>query len=145
MPTHPVLIAGQWRAATATGTFRAENPATGEALPHEYPVSAWEDVDTALRAASEAMPALRGAPPEDLARFLTRYAERIESRADEIVGLANLETALPRSPRLAESELPRGSRPASPASARGTVSSAVDRPIPAEASRSRPPSCRRRS
>jgi alpha-ketoglutaric semialdehyde dehydrogenase len=107
MPTHPVVIAGQWRAATATVTFRAENPATGEALPHEYPVSAWEDVDTALRAASEAMPALRGTPPEGLARFLTRYAERIESRADEIVGLANLETALPRSPRLAESELPR--------------------------------------
>ena len=53
------------------------------------------------------MPALRGAPPESLAHFLTRYAERIESRADEIVGLANLETALPRSPRLAESELPR--------------------------------------
>ena len=107
MPTRPVLIAGQWRAARATGTFRAENPATGEALPDEYPVSAWEDVDAALTAASRAMPALRGAPPESLAHFLTRYAERIESRADEIVGLANLETALPRSPRLAESELPR--------------------------------------
>jgi alpha-ketoglutaric semialdehyde dehydrogenase len=107
MPTQPVLIAGQWRAAKATGTFRAENPATGEALPDEYPVSAWEDVDAALVAASEAMPALRGAPPESLARFLTRYAERMESRADEIVGLANLETALARSPRLAEVELPR--------------------------------------
>src|SRR5512135_3170471 len=107
MPTHPVLIAGQWRAAKATGTFRAENPAAGEALPDEYPVSSWEDVDAALTAASGAMPVLRGAPPESLARFLTRYAERIESRAGAIVGLASLETALPRSPRLAEVELPR--------------------------------------
>jgi len=107
MPTHPVLIAGQWRAARATGAFRAEKPATGEALPDEYPVSAWEDVDAALTAASEAMPVLRGTPPEGLARFLSRYAERIESRADEIVGLAHLETALPRSPRLADVELPR--------------------------------------
>ncbi len=33
MPTHPVLIAGEWRAAKASGTFCAENPATGETLP----------------------------------------------------------------------------------------------------------------
>jgi NADP-dependent aldehyde dehydrogenase len=107
MPTHPVLIAGQWRAARATGTFRAENPASGEALPDEYPVSGWDDVDAAMRAAGDATPALRAASPETIARFLTRYAERIESRADEIVGMAHLETALPRSPRLAEVELPR--------------------------------------
>ena len=123
MPTHPVLIAGQWRAARATGIFRAENPATGEALPDEYPVSAWDDVDAALTAACETMPALRGAPPEGRARFLTRYAERIEARADEIVGLANLETALPRSPRLADVELPRTTnqlRQAAPAAVEGS-------------------------
>jgi NADP-dependent aldehyde dehydrogenase len=107
MPTHPVLIGGQWRAAKATGTFRAENPATGAALPDEYPVSAWEDVDEALAAAAEVMPALRATPPGSLARFLTAYADRIEARAGEIVGLAHLETALPSSPRLAEVELPR--------------------------------------
>jgi 2,5-dioxopentanoate dehydrogenase len=107
MPTHPVLIAGEWRAARATGTFRAENPAAGEPLPDEYPVSAWEDVDAALSAATQAMPALRATPPEGFAHFLIRYAERIEARAEEIVQMAHLETALPRSPRLAEVELPR--------------------------------------
>ena len=64
MPTHPVRIAWQWRAAKTTGTFRVENPATDEALPDEYPVSAWENVDAALTAASDAMPALHGALPE---------------------------------------------------------------------------------
>ena len=107
MPTQPVLIAGQWRAARATRTFRAENPAAGEALPDEYPVSSLEDVDAALRAAAQAMPELRATPPESLARFLIRYAERIERRAEEIVNVAHLETALPRSPRLADVELPR--------------------------------------
>jgi NADP-dependent aldehyde dehydrogenase len=107
MPTQLVLIAGQWRAARATSTFRTENPATGEPLPDEFPLSAWEDVDAALQAASEVMPALRATPPEARARFLTRYAERIEGRAEEIVRLAHLETALPSSPRLAEVELPR--------------------------------------
>jgi alpha-ketoglutaric semialdehyde dehydrogenase len=107
MPTHPVLIAGQWRAAKATGTFHAENPATGEALEDEFPVSAWEDVDAALTAAAEAMPAMRATPPERLARFLTRLAERIEARAEEIVTQAHEETGLARAPRLAEVELPR--------------------------------------
>jgi hypothetical protein len=33
MSTHPVLVAGGWRASDATGTFGSENPATGVALP----------------------------------------------------------------------------------------------------------------
>ncbi len=51
MSLQPVLIAGQWRAAVSGGTFRAENPATGETLPDEFPVSAWADCDAALDAA----------------------------------------------------------------------------------------------
>ena len=39
--------------------------------------------------------------------FLTRFAARIEERAAEIVEMAHLETGLPKSPRLAEVELPR--------------------------------------
>ena len=35
MSHQPVLIAGEWRAAKASGAFRAENPATGELLPGE--------------------------------------------------------------------------------------------------------------
>jgi 2,5-dioxopentanoate dehydrogenase len=107
MPLCPVLIAGQWRTAQSTGSFRAENPATGEALADEYPVSGWADCDQALAAATDAMEALRAVPPETLARFLTRFAERIEARAAAIVDMAHLETALARSPRLAEVELPR--------------------------------------
>jgi NADP-dependent aldehyde dehydrogenase len=107
MSVHPVLIGGHWRAARADTTFRAEDPAAGAPLDGEFPVSSWDDVDAALSAAVEAADALRSGPPEAVARFLERYAERIEGRAGEIVERAHLETALARSPRLADVELPR--------------------------------------
>ena len=107
MPTQPVLIAGQWRAAKAGGTFHAENPATGEKLPGEFPVSTWADCDDALNAAAEAAAILRTLPPEQIAKFLTRFAERIEARKSELVETAHAETALPKAPRLADVELPR--------------------------------------
>ena len=107
MPTHPVLIAGEWRAARASKTFHAENPATGEQLPGEFPYSTWADCDDALNAAAEAANVLRATPPESIAKFLTRYAERIEARKNEIVETTHAETALPKAPRLADVELPR--------------------------------------
>ena len=107
MPTQPVLIAGKWRAAQAGGTFHAENPATGEKLPEEFPISTWPDCDDALNAAAGAAAILRATPPEQTAKFLTRFAERIEARKKEIVEAAHAETALPKAPRLADVELPR--------------------------------------
>ncbi len=59
MSIQQVLIAGQWRDADRTGTFQADNPATKEALPDEFPVSAWSDCEAALQAASEAAAELR--------------------------------------------------------------------------------------
>ena len=107
MSLQPVLIAGEWRAAKASGSFHAENPATGEPLPAEFPVSTWADCDAALNAAAEAAEKLRTVPPEQIAKFLTRFAERIEARKTELVEIAHAETALPKSPRLADVELPR--------------------------------------
>jgi NADP-dependent aldehyde dehydrogenase len=106
MPTYPVLIAGQWR-AKASGTFHAENPATGETLPAEFPISTWADCEAALDAAADAAGNLRKTPPEQIAKFLTRFAERIEARKTEIVETAHVETSLPKAPRLGDVELPR--------------------------------------
>ena len=107
MALQPVLIAGQWRAAAASGTFRSENPATTQPLPEEFPISTWADCEAALAAAAAIMPALCATPPERFAVFLERFAERIEKRATEIVEAAHLETALPKAPRLSDIELPR--------------------------------------
>lgn len=103
----PVLIGGTWRAAQASGKFQAENPASKEVLPDEYPISSWQDCDEALDAAAIAAEALRRVPAEKIADFLERFAARIEQRKDELVDLAHRETGLPRAPRLADVELPR--------------------------------------
>jgi NADP-dependent aldehyde dehydrogenase len=102
-----VLIDGQWRAASATGTFRAENPATRQPLAPEFPVSGWQDCDAALTAAVEAHERLKRLADEPRAAFLERFAERIERRAADLVETAHAETALPKTPRLADVELPR--------------------------------------
>ena len=103
---HPVLIANRWRPANASGTFRAENPATKEPLD-EYPISTWADCDEALTAAAESFQQLRQLPAAKLAEFLEAFAGRIEARKDELIKVANQETALPVTPRLAGAELPR--------------------------------------
>ena len=107
MTPHPVLIAGRWRPAQSTGTFTAENPALGETLKDQYPISAWADCDAALTAAIEAATLLRTLPPETLARFLEAFAGRIEARQAELVAMAHAETGLPEKPRLGDVELPR--------------------------------------
>ncbi len=48
MSSHHVLLGGAWRASSSTACFRAHNPATGQPLPDDYPVSSWEDCDAAL-------------------------------------------------------------------------------------------------
>ena len=107
MATEPILIAGQWRAANARATFRAENPATGEPLPAEFPVSTWADCDAALHAASAAATQLRAVAPARLGDFLERYAELIEAQKGALVETAAQETGLPIKPRLLDVELPR--------------------------------------
>lgn len=102
-----VLIGGEWRHAQSTATFQASNPATGEALPESYPVSAWADCDAALAAARDAADALQRTPPEQIAEFLNRFAERVDARKDELAQQAHIESGLPKSPRLADVELPR--------------------------------------
>jgi alpha-ketoglutaric semialdehyde dehydrogenase len=102
-----ILIDGKWRAADADGTFHAENPAKGEALPLAFPISRWSDVDLALTAAAKAAAELRTIDPAKIAAFLEAYADNIEAAAPAIVAAAAEETALPVTPRLKDVELPR--------------------------------------
>jgi NADP-dependent aldehyde dehydrogenase len=107
MSVQPVLIGGQWTASKATQTFQAANPGTRAVLPEVYPVSPWEEIEQAIRAASETARLIQDWPGERFARFLERYAERLEARKDELVARAHAETGLPAEGRLAGAELPR--------------------------------------
>lgn len=108
MSVQPVLIDGNWeKPENAVDTFQAVNPAEKKDLPEIYPVSSTKDVERAVAAGKEAADQLQGMSPGRVADFLEKFAENIESRTEELVETANLETALAREPRLASVELPR--------------------------------------
>lgn len=107
MSKHSVLVDGQWRASVGSQFFQAVNPATREPLAGEYPVSPWSEVEQAIVAAGRVAAELRNVPGELFAKFLDRFAERIEARAAEFIAMANQETGLPVEPRLKVAELPR--------------------------------------
>lgn len=102
-----ILVAGKWRDSNASESFQSANPALGEPLPERFPISSWSDCEAILNAASEAAEQLRALPATKLAAFLEAYAKQIEANAERLVSIANLETALPIKPRLADVELPR--------------------------------------
>lgn len=104
----PLLIAGQWRAADdCTGSFRAIDPSSGQAIGGEFPRSGATDVEQALASASAAAPVLAGLEPARIASFLDAYADALEADADALVALAHAETGLPAATRLRGNELPR--------------------------------------
>ena len=107
MTNFPVLLAGQWREAEATGSFQAMDPSTGKPIEGDYPVSSRADLEAAVEAAAGAADALLDFEVGARATFLEAYADRIDANADEIAEMASRETGLPLSPRLRDVELPR--------------------------------------
>ena len=108
MSVHSLLKNGTWQQAeNPVDTFQTENPATGETLPGEYPVSRFGELEQMLEAGREAARALRSVSPDVRAEFLDTFADNIEARADDLVEWAHRETALATAPRLSELELPR--------------------------------------
>ncbi|ODU53235.1 MAG: ketoglutarate semialdehyde dehydrogenase [Lysobacteraceae bacterium SCN 69-48] len=106
----PILIAGEWRIPTnPTGSFRAVDPCTGDAIGPAFPRSGEEDVELAVISAAQAAETLAATAPERIAAFLDAYANAIEATKDALVATAHSETGLPVSPRLADVELPRAS------------------------------------
>lgn len=107
MALNKILINGNWVDANAESQFQAYNPETGEVLTDSYPISSWNDCDAALTSASEAFVKMQKLPRSVFATFLECYAEKIESNSVALVDMAHLETGLPKSPRLANGEIPR--------------------------------------
>ena len=98
MQIQPVLINGQWIPSTGTTSFQAINPATAEALAPVFPVSPWDEIESALEAAANAAKAIRGWSGQRFAAFLEAYANEIEKRTDDLVATAHAETGYPESP-----------------------------------------------
>jgi succinate-semialdehyde dehydrogenase/glutarate-semialdehyde dehydrogenase len=97
--TPKLYIGGQWRDAANGGTFKVEDPSTGEPL-REIADAGPEDGRAALDAAVAAQDEWAAHPPRERGEILRRAFEQISASSDDLALLMTLEMGKP----LAESK-----------------------------------------
>jgi betaine-aldehyde dehydrogenase len=86
-----MLIDGAWTDGKAREMITVLSPATRKPIA-TVPRGGAEDIDTAVKAATAAFPAWSHIPPRDRGRILTRIADIIESRVEELAKIIAEET-----------------------------------------------------
>src|SRR4051794_41300865 len=76
-------VGGRWTASSSSEALDVSNPATGEVLAR-VPLSAAADLDAAVKAAREALPAWRGVSTIGRARKLFELRERLVARQEDL-------------------------------------------------------------
>src|SRR5919106_564390 len=76
-------VAGRWTASSSSETLPVTNPATGETLAR-VPLSSAADLDAAVRAAREALPAWRAVSVIERARKLFTLRQALDARREEL-------------------------------------------------------------
>jgi malonate-semialdehyde dehydrogenase (acetylating) / methylmalonate-semialdehyde dehydrogenase len=82
----PLWIGGRAAAATTQRFGEVTNPAKGEVVRH-VPLANAADVDAAVAAAAEALPAWRAFPPLRRARILMRFRELMEAHRKDLAAV----------------------------------------------------------
>ncbi|HET7771222.1 MAG TPA: aldehyde dehydrogenase family protein, partial [Chloroflexota bacterium] len=93
-PTHGIFINGEWRQATSGKTFEVRNPATGELIARCADAGR-EETRQAIEAAHAAFPAWSQVPAMQRAQLLTKAANLMNERNDELARLLTLENGKP--------------------------------------------------
>jgi acyl-CoA reductase-like NAD-dependent aldehyde dehydrogenase len=86
-PSRPAFanyVGGAWRPARSGGTYEKHNPAHPAELIGEFPASDEKDVNAAVEAAAAAFPDWSRLPAAVRGAVLTRAAEVVEGRVEEI-------------------------------------------------------------
>jgi len=86
-PARPELanyVGGEWTPARSGRTYEKRNPANPAETVGEFPASGEEDVAAAVEAAANAFPAWSAMPAAARATVLTRAADAIEARVEEM-------------------------------------------------------------
>jgi succinate-semialdehyde dehydrogenase/glutarate-semialdehyde dehydrogenase len=96
-----LLIGGEWRDADGGGTFRVEDPSTGEPLCEVADGSA-DDALAALGAAADAQDEWAAHAPRERGEILRRSFEALNDRAEELAVLMTLEMGKPLAESRAE-------------------------------------------
>jgi alpha-ketoglutaric semialdehyde dehydrogenase len=93
------ILIGSERLSGVGATFKAVNPATGEALEPAFAFAGATEVDRACTLAAAAFDIYRETAPEARAAFLESIADEILGLGDDLVARACAESGLPR-PRI---------------------------------------------
>ncbi len=94
MVLQKIFVDGNWREGEYDGTFQAVNPTTKQKISGDFPVTTWPEMNRVLNAAEDASVAMRDISGNQIADFLDDYVVRINARHDELVAMAQQETAL---------------------------------------------------
>ena len=89
-----IYIDGRWVPSAGNGSIEVIDPTTGEAFG-SVPAGAAGDARLAVAAARSAFDSWSQLPPSDRGLYLTRIADRIEQRADELAELIAHEVGMP--------------------------------------------------
>jgi succinylglutamic semialdehyde dehydrogenase len=91
---HGNFIAGQWRSGRGP-TLSRTDPTFGN-LVWQHPAASTEDVNDAIHAATNALPAWSNLPLEQRSRYLDAFSQSLQSHHDQLVETISLETGKPR-------------------------------------------------
>src|SRR5436305_5677900 len=89
-PSVPILVAGQFEASSSDRRGDVFNPSTGR-VQAQVPFCTSEEIDRAVRAAADALPAWSETPAVERARVLFRFREKLQSRFEELAALVTRE------------------------------------------------------
>jgi acyl-CoA reductase-like NAD-dependent aldehyde dehydrogenase len=82
-PTHGIFVGGEWRQAKSGKTFEVRNPATGELLARCADAGR-DETKEAIEAAHKAFPAWSQTPAVQRAQLLSKAAQLMLQRIDEL-------------------------------------------------------------
>jgi acyl-CoA reductase-like NAD-dependent aldehyde dehydrogenase len=88
------FVGGEWVDAASGETMEVINPATGETIA-EVPRCSAEDVDRAVAAANEALPAWLDSTPKERSELLHKLADVLEEHGEELAQLESLNVGKP--------------------------------------------------
>jgi malonate-semialdehyde dehydrogenase (acetylating) / methylmalonate-semialdehyde dehydrogenase len=90
LATVPVLIGGQFQSSASDRCGDVFNPSTGK-VQAKVPFCTKDEIDAAVQAAADALPAWSETPAVDRARVMFRFREKLQSRFDELAAVVTRE------------------------------------------------------
>src|SRR5438045_8587224 len=92
--SYKCFIGGEWAHAASGETMEVINPATGETIA-DVPSCGAEDVDRAVEAAKQALPAWLDTTPKDRSELLHKLADVLDENAEELAQLESRNVGKP--------------------------------------------------